>query len=359
MALLGSLCSSRGMYDYVDLGARKILTNYTGLEQSKCERICISHGVDFGHFKRPQDLNTPLPIHWAYNDSISLRLGNIKTCFKMAHPWLFIAHDYQPRRNSVLLLGPSPGPKNNAAVENRLKELNIKQYDILIKKRGDISDDLNYWTERGVGVFTAGDSDQDFLFRLSSIMSKYETIIGFTPSSALVFAATLGLTVKLFSCPLYSYETLDYGDLLKNGKVMSYGGSLNKFTQFAFNGELDEVRRISKELLGGNLIKTPDEAREAIIAANVFADENPIFVDPDLRFHKTRISAALLFKRKGLLTQKLFIKPITTQLIKKKQYVTSLMTNDVDIAFNGMNGDNIQMVKVEYKRHLTEPGMGQ
>ena len=149
MTLFDKFYSSRGMYQYIDLGARKILANYAGLEESKCERICISHGVDFGHnVQGPQDLNTPLPIHWAYNDNIRIRLGDLKTCFSMAHPWLFMAHDYQPRRNSILVLGPTPGPKNNAAVERRLKDLGIKHYDILIKKRGDIADDVNFWGKR-------------------------------------------------------------------------------------------------------------------------------------------------------------------------------------------------------------------
>ena len=139
--------------------------------------ICIPHGVDFGH-QNIQDLNMPLPIHWAHNDSISLRLGNSKICFQMAHPWLLMAHDYQPRANSILVLGPSPGPKNNAEVEKRLRDHGIKQCDILIKKRGDISGQLDYWSKRGFGAVTAGDSDQEFLFRLSSIMSKYETLLG-------------------------------------------------------------------------------------------------------------------------------------------------------------------------------------
>ena len=126
---------------------------------------------------------------------------------------------------------------------------------------------------------------------------------------------------------MYYYETLDYPELLSVGDPLSkFGGSLNKFTQLAFNGETDELRRLSKELLGGNLIKTPDEASEAVIKANKLADESPIFVDPSLRFRKIRISASLLLKRKSFLTQKLSLGKITERLIKK-QYVTSLMAN--------------------------------
>ena len=112
-------------------------------------------------------------------------------------------------------------------------------------------------------MVTAGNSDQNFLFRLSSIFSKYETLIACYTSSALVFAATLGLRLKLFSCPLYHYETQD----CEKGDPYA-SQSLNKFTQLIFNGEMDEVRRISGQLLGNDLIKSPDEAREAVIEAN-------------------------------------------------------------------------------------------
>ena len=100
------------------------------------------------------------------------------------------------------------------------------------------------------------------------------------------------------------------------------------------------------------------DAFSVLAKANKLADESPIFVDPSLRFRKIRISASLLLKRKSFLTQKLSLGKITERLIKKKQYVTSLMANDVDIAFNGRNGDNFHLATIEYQRNLTEPGMG-
>lgn len=348
-----TLYSSSGVYDYIDLGARKILANYIGVESKICERICISHGIDFGHLKFPQDVNLPHPIHWSYNDDIHLRLGSRKVSFQMAHPWLLLKHDYQPRRNSILVLGPTPGPRNNAAVESKLRELGISNFDILIKKRGNIEEDINFWEKRGVGVVTAGDSDENFLIRLSSIMSRYETLVSCYISSALVFGAALGMRLRIFSCPLNHYETRDYA------RTVSYNETMIRFAKLVHYEDADAYYNLSLDLLGMNLMKTPTASLNELSFANDAASGSPIYLDPAFSFRKIRISALLLTKRKGFVTQELSKENLLNYLRPRGQFVSSLMADDLNIAINGLNENNFKLKLVEYVKGVTEPGMGQ
>ena len=188
---------------------------------------------------------------------------------------------------------PHPRPRNNEAVNNKIRELGIKNFDILLKKRGNIADDIKFWEQRGVGVLTAGDSDENFLLRLSSIMSRYETLISCYISSALVFGAVLGMRLKIFSCPLFHYETREFA------QTVSYNDTMIRFAKLIYCEDVDAWYKLSNDLLGRNLMKTPQAALNELRNANAAAASSPIHIDPTFSLRKIRIAGVLLTNRKG------------------------------------------------------------
>ena len=350
--MLNKLYALRSVYRYKDLGARKILSQYTGLDYQFCERVGIAHGVDFGHQIQAQDVNLPLPIHWAFNDLTIQRAQVVKTCFNMAHPWLLLQHFPKPRKGRALVVGPPPGPVNDRSVYEALKSAGFSKFDILVKKRGNALESEQFWKKKGINVLSAGSADTEFYQRLASILWNYETIIGSYLSSALVFAGSIGLKVRILPVTLQWYEPIDAAE------VFTYGGLVQKFGKLAARRSDRELANFSLQLLGDHLRQPRSVARASLIHANRIAKEKPVHISRELSCHKFRLLAGVLSARNGFL-QKEFrdLNPLT-RYIRKSNYVLKITLDEWDIAINGRNNHNFKTLPERYVEGENDPGMG-
>ena len=351
MTLLSRLYGNRGLYQYRDLGARDILAHYTELDPSQCEMIGIAHGVDGGQLAHAQDIDLPAPIHWAYNTDILNRATGLKPCLTLAHPWLLMEHAPNPAPDSVLVVGPPPGPLNDQALRNVLSEQGIEEFDILLKARGDLSASLSFWEHSGVGVVTAGQTDPGFYHRLAAIMCKYETVIGCSLSSALVLAASIGAKVRMLSVQIRYFETMIVNE------IVTYGGALQRFAQLTA-AEADEgIFALANHLLGADLRLPQSDAREAVLDANAQAMRRPIYLKPDVRLKRLRLAAATLTGRPGLLRRSFDLASLKMYL-RRREMVLKIKINELDVALHGANDMNLEYVPEPFVRGRNEPGTG-
>ena len=222
----------------------------------------------------------------------------------------------------------------------------------MVKKRGNILESEKFWKKRGINVLSAGSADSEFYQRLARILWDYETIIGSYLSSALVFAASIGLKVRILPVSLQWYEPLDAAE------VFTYGGLVQKFGKLAARRADRELAHFSLQLLGDNLRKSRSEARTELIRANNIVKEKPVHIRHDLSYQKARLIAGLLSARNGFL-QKEFrdLNPLNRYL-RKSNYVLKITLDEWDIAINGRNSHNFKTIPERYVKGENDPGMG-
>ena len=353
MTVLSRLYGNRGLYQYLDLGARDILARYTGLDPSQCEMVGIAHGVDGGQLAHVQDIDLPTPIHWAYNTNILNRATGLKPCLTLAHPWLLMEHAPNPAPGSILVVGPPPGPLNDQALRNALNEQGIEEFDILLKARGDLSASISFWEQNSVSVVTAGQRDHGFYHRLTAIMCNYETVIGCSLSSALVLAASIGAKVRILSVSIRYFEPM-----IAATEFFTYGGALQRFAQLTAAEADEEIFALANHLLGADLRLSRSDAREAVLDANAQVRRRPIYLKPDIRLKCLRLAAAILTRRTGLLSRSLDLASLRPSYLKRTEMILKVTINELDVALHGANDMNLKYVPEPFVRGRNEPGTG-
>ena len=82
--------------------------------------------------------------------SLFNELSQLKLALKMAHPWLLLNHFPNPKKGRALVVGPPPGPINDRSVYEAIKSAGFSNFDILVKKRGNILSLKNFGKKGGL-----------------------------------------------------------------------------------------------------------------------------------------------------------------------------------------------------------------
>lgn len=331
------------------MGSDNLFRSYYKLPSDAVVPLSVSHGVDFGHCHRPMEINAIEPIHWSCNAQIHAEASRNKESTLAPHPWtLFLDGRDSPAGKGVILIGPPPSPANDAALYKLVQKDIRPDWSILIKARGPYQASMDYWARRGVRPLTAAVTDHNFYSRLYELLSSFETVIGCTFSSALVFAASIGKQVRMVQGYHFEvYEHIDY-ELEVN---LASDRARNVVRTFA-REDREETKELSRELLGFNLLDDParvvSDYHEAVARIR-----RPFSTDPSLRIpYFLREALALRLKKPGILMAGF---RNYLQRIRRRQTCIIYMS-DIDVWLHGKSEFNFQLIPVRFVPGETEPG---
>lgn len=345
-------------------GSNKLLNEFLHLKESSPVPLSLSHGVDFEHCYQPMDINSIAPIHWAYNQRLLERSVAYKPTLLAPHPWAIAVSSLKlPTPNkSALLIGPPPGKSNDLLLFNKIKNKLSSDYSILVKKGEHQS--MEFWRKKGIQPITAGDRDNDDFYKdLALLLSQYETIIGCTFSSALIFAASLGKKVEFIEGYYYTaYDSPVYLD-----EIVNFNSEYAKsFVSQFYNGTREEVTELAKQLLGFDLLADMDRVKKDYL--NLIENlDYPVL-------NKGRENNNLLTYNLKILLAKILTKPnivnnsmndIRSKLKKKifknssKVVHNDLIVKQIDeisVWLDGINDKNLYIYNTPYIEGITIQG---
>lgn len=335
------------------MGAAELLTGYLGLDDDCVVPLSVSHGVDFGQLREPIDVWRPEPIHWSYNQDLHAQAAKHKPSILLPHPWtIHAATADKPPSNETrtLIIGPPASERNDETLFDILKSELDSSWSILIKNRGNESRSHRFWEEQGVCVVSAGGEDSRFYPRLYSILAQYDSIVGCTFSSAVVFAASIGKSIRLLEN--YTYRVFD---LPRYVEMADHSSERAKNTVSIFiNRNRDEVSQHSRMLLGFELLEERDTLKEnydKLIESN----EDLLYSENGLPFLKPLLArAALWLDRPGAvhITPKLILDEAINRKIIAKEI------NEISCWIDGPSEKNYRTKSIAYKKNKHRGGMG-
>jgi len=332
------------------MGAAKILREHLGLPPSTAIPFSLAHGVDMGHCDRAIDVEGPEPIHWAYNQDILARSSPIKPCITLPHPWLLLADPSEPRGKGTLVIGPPPGPVNDERLAKSLERAGVKDFDVLVKARGDAVRSSAYWKSRGKNTVTAGViEDQAFYEKLRRIFHRYERVIGCTLSSALFFASAVGLRCDVvLDYSYFAYETDDY-----RARVQFKGALGRDFVRHMVDGNVAETRELARTTLGEGYL-APAVTLRAQVEEAVRTLRSPVYVPRGGPLERrVRMVVAQRTGRAAALDRSVrdFLRP-------RPRTASLVEVNEIDIWRNGIDATNLFCEPLRFRAGITEPGFG-
>ena len=246
-------------------GGKAILRQYTGLEADAIIPLSLSHGVDYGQERLPQDYLATEPLHWCYNTDILARTKSAKPGVLLPHPWLMVRELMSSKCRSggagrVLVIGPPPSPLNDESLRDALARARVTADAILVKKRGTsaFQDSIDFWRVQGVEPVSAGLGDDGHYFRLAEILSSFDRVILPVFSSVGVFAAALGCEVMT----LTDYWHCSYSPRELDMRQIANSPSAKRFARLFAGGDQAAQRSVASEFLGESLLGTPAELLE-------------------------------------------------------------------------------------------------
>jgi hypothetical protein len=331
-------------------GSARILREYLGFDKTFPIPLAISHGVDAGQAYTAGDISNPEPIHWSYNELIHERALSAKPSIRLPHPWLMLKASNPPKLgNGMLVIGPPPGPSNDAGLLSCLKDMGIESYDLLLKPRGNIEPSRDFWHKNGISVVSGGDADIFFYDRLFRLIENYEFIIGGTLSSALFFAAAIGKKCKIiknYTCSFY--DCADYLEIVDFTSAVT-----RKFAQLLHSENYGEASTMAEAVLGKAFMAPRLDMTKELISA-IEALKEPAYFNPKLSLAERKVVLAISkwTGRTSLLNHGV----LGYFHLRLNSRVKIITLNEIDIWLNGLNEENFHSEEIEYIKGVTEPG---
>lgn len=336
------------------LGERDILGSYLGLQDGCFYPLSISHGVDFGHCYGPMDANGFEPLHWAYNSIIKEKSEGGKPCVMIPHPWAMLAEgrDFLGG-NGTLIVGPPPGPNNDAMLYNIVGEMiSQDQSSVLVKPRGNYHASCQFWSDRGVDTVSVGGGAKQLYQNLFAILEQFDRVIGCTFSSALIFAASIGKKVDIVRG--FSYEFYDAGDYLE--RVDFQSDVARSVVRDFVNGSYEDKTRIARSLLGFDYLDGTQDIEERLKEA--FREVYPFWLGRDPAYlRKLFAEVARMTGRFGLLRHSLSSMVSRSIGNQPQREASVIWMNELGIWLDGLNDRTFSIRKVPYVEGVTIPGL--
>ncbi len=332
-------------------GADVILKDFYQIKAKNIIPFSIAHGIDLHQTKLPLDVTLIEPIHWAYNEKMYQKSKSIKPSIRLPHPFLLINKTENVKKLPYLIIAPPPSDANDKNLYAALKSHGYKNYDILVKERGDSSSSYEFWRNHGIRTVTAGHPDKGFYLRLHKLMSSYSCLVGCTMSGALIFGSALGCKIHIIQDYSYlSYETYDYEDVLNPTSETP-----KDFLRLALADEQENLQKLSRGILGEDFLRNYDDRRKCILQI-IENTQDPFFwsVPRSNLAKKIRIFLALLSGKSLFLSSSL--KSILRKF--KSQMVVKVKINEINMYLYGKNESNFKIQIVKHKKNINEPGSG-
>lgn len=332
------------------MGVADIFRGFYGLSTNTIVPMSVAHGVDYGQSHNPLDVDSIEPIHWSCNSFMHDSASVLKPSILLPHPWVMSSEDmHVPHGKGVLVIGPPPSPVNDAALYELIRKDVRSDWSILVKARGAYQGSMRYWAERGLKPLTASGPDSKFYNRLFNLLSQYETIVGCTFSSALVFAASIGKNIELVQG--FTYRAYQPGDY--EAEINLYSSRASSVVQTFFKRDQSFIQDLSRELLGfeqgRDKLKTLREFQEAIAhLRRPFWNDRRLGIPYALR----ELVAMRLCKPRILKAS------LGTYIQHFKRANTCIITmNELDVWLNGKNARNFSLTPVKHISGITDPGL--
>jgi hypothetical protein len=330
------------------LGASTLLKKFLKLDPNILIPASVSHGVDYYHSHFAQDIDAIEPLHWSCRKDID----HVKPTFIAPHPWSinFSLSDYSAKGKGTLVIGPPPSQENDVNLLKLLKQYSIKNFDILIKPKGNYLDSMIFWEKNGISTLSAGAPDYLFYERLASIISRYQTIVCPSISSALFFSASIGKNITVI--PEYTMKVYENMNLLQEWDASSEKAS--NIVKTIISGNSKEICDLSQFLLGFDYL---DEAKQ--ITQNI----DKLMLNLKNPFNQYKENTIPYFLREFLTIHTK--KPRIMRMdfrdyfdLLSRGHVGVMTVCDFDMRLNGKNDKNFSLQRVKFIPGKTEPGFG-
>jgi len=242
-------------------GAAAIFNAFAGRPEGAPVPLSLSHGVDFNHCHAPMDLASIEPIHWCCNERIYARAAPVKPALLAPHPWIMLARSKPvPAGSGTLVIGPPPGPANDLALLPLLRQYGRDRATVLVKQVGAHRESARFWQSHGFEVTSIAPRGGMLYQSMLEVLSRFDSVVGFTFSSALVFAAAIGRNVQLVRGYRYrSYFSSDHFGLVDYGAA-----DAQAVVQTFCGGDAAGKLACAEHLLGADLPIAPSELRERL-----------------------------------------------------------------------------------------------
>jgi hypothetical protein len=331
------------------MGAARILRQFLGLAEDAPIPLTLSHGVDCAQYKNALEVESVEPLHWSYNRNIHETASRVKPSVMAPHAWAIVVNGKQSGTGSgVLLIGPPPSPENDERLYMLIANERLANWTVLVKARGEYEGSVRYWSNRGLRTITGGRPDDSFHERLFMMLSGFETVVGCSFSSALLFAASIGKQVILLRN--YAWETYDASNFLS--QIWLESPRARKIVRVFADGSAQEKTDAARELLGFDMLGRPGVVREALDAA-IHSLKRPFHHHPDNPIpYRIREFLTIAFGKPG------FLRYSSAELLAmmSRQQVGILRMNDIDAWLNGRNESNCSLTPVRFRKGVTQPG---
>jgi hypothetical protein len=331
------------------MGSDVLFRKFYGLPSETVVPLSVAHGVDFGHCHRPMDVNAIEPIHWSCNAEMHASAGDHKPSLLFPHPWVMqTGGRHAPAGRGVLMIGPPPSPENDTALHDLIRHDISPEWAILIKARGNYEPSMRFWHQKGLRPVTAKGPDRTFYSRLFDLLAPYQTVVGCTFSSALVFAAAIGKQVRLIQG--YGYRVYESADYEK--EVNLHSPRARAVVRTFASGSTGAIRELAEYLLGFDQAG----ARQKALAAfrhTVASLDRPFWNDTRLRIpYKFRELAAMKLNKPNILRA-----GVATYVRHfRRTNICVMSINEFDVWLNGKSPSNFRLDPVKRVPGVTEPG---
>ncbi|MDP3499174.1 MAG: hypothetical protein Q8S33_02525 [Myxococcales bacterium] len=295
------------------------------------------------------DVDAPEPIHWSTNDRMLRAARAIKPTILAPHPWALLTRKLPTEQGrGTLVVGPPPSPSNDGRLLEVLSGVSRDDTTILVKARGSYRGSIAFWEHRGFKTTTAEAPDGRFYERLHSVLSRFETVMGPTFSSALVFAAALRKRVVLVPNFVYTaYEPTDY-----EAEVNLSSPDAQRIVRIFADAPQNDVTDTAHELLGFDRLSDRERVRNDLLDA-ISQLKRPLYVNPNSVIpYQLRAALAVRLNKPGLLRYS------TRQVVKllNRRHVCVMRINELDVWLNGKNPTNFSLTPIQFQKGVTEPG---
>jgi len=252
-------------------GISALIINYLELDSFKPLPLVFPHGIDYYQAKTLCDLHCHDPLYVATRQDIYENAIRVREAIKFPHPWLFLIDGYAPCLGiGTLFVASDPGLDTNEQLYKGIQKHDFaKPWGILLKDRGLLKEDFEWWQDRGFQTYCVGNhTNINFFQDLENVLTSYSQIATAHFTSVAFFAASLRMRVRIIEDVCLTYiAPLEYGQNSSANHIEDMGGKIRTIWLMLTSSDLEVSRKVALEHLGVNFMGTREELKARYIHA--------------------------------------------------------------------------------------------
>ena len=246
-------------------GIKSIVVDYLGLDPLEPMPLVFPHAIDYYQAKILCDLHCHEPLYVATRVDIYEKAKLVREAIEFPHPWLFLIDGVTLSLGlGTLFIASDPGLESSEKLYKGIQAGDfIKPWGVLLKDRGLLTEDVNWWQDRGFQTHCAGNHTNPTFFQdLKGILTRYDQVATAHFTSAAFFAASLSMSVRIVEdvC-LDGIAPLDYGQINNPNYTNDVDEKIKKIWIRLTSSDSEVSRMAALEHLGINFMKTKDELK--------------------------------------------------------------------------------------------------